>query len=176
MARKLLDLYRERREGGLSRYDVLYSLYMDVVVKEKIKLIDPTPPKTFIEYLVKPPYSLEYLTIISIVVLTILSIILTPFNTVFRVLRFIIAPVMILFLPGYVTIELLYAGEERFSSAEELMLSIGLSITLTVILGLILNFTGVGIGLYQMLTVFSIYIIVVGLLAAYRKYGSITKT
>jgi uncharacterized membrane protein len=76
------------------------------------------------------------------VILTILSIIfilIPPFNQTF--LRIILALPLLLFLPGYLLMAVMFPKRGELSSIERFTLSIGLSIAITVFDGFGLNFT-----------------------------------
>jgi uncharacterized membrane protein len=146
-----MSIYRKIREG-------------------KIKIIDPNPPKDYYDYLIRLDYSLWFWTIISLVVLTLISIKLSSIFYVFLILRYILGSLFVLFLPGYVTIEALYPREKDLSSLERLALSIGLSLALVPLIGLILNYTPWGIRLDPVIISLTIYSIIISLIASYRKY------
>ena len=109
------------------------------------------------------------LDLIIVIVWTILTLtfILIPFlgDTFFRTLLGI---PMVLFFPGYVLISSLFPKKDRFETVERIALSLGLSIVVVPLLGLILNFT-VGIRLIPILLILSTYTIVMALVAAERR-------
>ncbi len=160
-------------KGGAS-YKVLYSVYRSVV-EGKIKLVDPSPPKSFYEYLFRLDYSLWFWVVVSLVSLTLLSIILTSVFEGIIYLRYVLGSIYVLFLPGYVTIEALYPLERELSSLERLALSIGLSLAIVPLIGLVLNYTPWGIRLEPILWSMSIYILLVSIGAAYRKSSYVLK-
>ena len=93
-------------------------------------------------------------------------------NTIYllKYLRYVLGSIAVLFLPGYVTIEVLYPREEDLSSLERLALSIGLSIAITPLIGLILNYMPWGIRLEPILTALTVYITSLALIGSYRRY------
>jgi len=84
--------------------------------------------------------------------------------------RYILGSVTVLFLPGYVTIETLYPREKDLSPLERLALSIGLSLAIVPLIGLVLNYTPWGIRLEPIVSSLTIYIIMLVFIGSYRKY------
>jgi len=152
----------------------LMKLYRDIM-DGKTVLEDPSPPQDFLEYLMRPDYSLWLWTALGLTILTLISILLSQSITAFAILRYILGSVFVLFLPGYTTIEALYPREKDLSNLERLALSIGLSLAIAPIIGLILNYTPWGIRMGPIITTLSIYIIILLFIAAFRKYSEIQR-
>lgn len=170
---KSLDEYIENFcKDKCKKYIIIRNIYNDVI-SGKITLIDPTPPKDFIEYLSRADYSLWLWVSISIVALVFISIVLSSISLYIMYIRYIVGSILVLFLPGYVTIEALYPKKEDLSPIERLALSIGLSLAITPLIGLILNYTPWGIRLGSILLSLSIYIVLICFIASYRKYRKI---
>lgn len=162
---ELVMKYKRRK----SRLDAVKRAY-DEWAEGKIKLIDPNPPRDYIEYLSRLDYSLWLWLSLSMVALTLLSIYLTDIYPSIIYLRYVLGSIFVLFLPGMSLIEALYPVENELSPLERVALSIGLSLALVPLVGLILNYTPWGIRLTPILI--SLTILTVGLLftASYRKY------
>ncbi|MEM0366280.1 MAG: DUF1616 domain-containing protein, partial [Acidilobaceae archaeon] len=93
-----------------------------------------------------------------------------------KYIRYVLGTIYTLFLPGYATIEALYPREEDLKPLEKLALSIGLSLAIVPLLGLILNYTPWGIRLEPVLATLALYITATTIIALYRKYNTyITK-
>ncbi|KXB03940.1 hypothetical protein AKJ47_01380 [candidate division MSBL1 archaeon SCGC-AAA261G05] len=75
----------------------------------------------------------------------ILTILLTP---TFRALRVILGVPFVLFLPGYFLVSALFPGRDDLEGIERLALSLGLSLALVPLIGLMLNYTPFGIRLW----------------------------
>ena len=67
------------------------------------------------------------------------------------VLRIILGLPFVLFFPGYVLVLALFPKKERVGSVERVVLSLGLSIVVEPLIGLILNYTRWGITLESVL-------------------------
>jgi uncharacterized membrane protein len=85
-------------------------------------------------------------------------------------MRYIFGSIIVLFLPGYSLVEALYPGEEDLTPLERLALSIGLSLAIVPLIGLVLNYTPWGIRLNPVLTAITATTIMLLTISAYRKY------
>ena len=157
-----------KKKGG---FNELKKLYNDIK-SGKIKIKDPSPPRDFMEYLVRLEYSLWTWTTIAILVLTLFTIFFSDIIHPLIYFRYILGSVTVLFLPGYVTIETLYPREKDLGPLERLALSIGLSIAIVPLIGLVLNYTPWGIRLEPIVSSLTIYVIVLVFMGSYRKYTS----
>ncbi len=151
------------------RYSELLELYKSIK-RGEVEITDPSPPQDFYAYLTRPEYSGWLWTGILLTVLTVLTILLSSYSNIILYLRYILGSIFVLFLPGYYTLEALYPREEDLSSLERLALSIGLSLALVPLFGLVLNYTPWGIRLWPVVESLSIYTAIVAFIAAYRKY------
>lgn len=172
--RTTLEDYLELKARGKNRGKVLREIYEEVQ-SSKLKLIDPIPPKSFGSYLSRPEYSLWLWTAFSIIALAIASVLISPYFHPISYLRYVIGSIYLLFLPGYATVELLYPQPKELSPLERLALSIGLSLALIPLIGLLLNYSPWGIRLEPILASTSLYSSLALFSAAYRKYSFIYK-
>ncbi len=110
--------------------------------------------------------ALDLLIVLIWTILT-LAFVLIPFlsGTFFRT---ILGIPMVLFFPGYVLTALLFPGKDRLETVERMAMSLGLSIAVIPLLGLLLNFT-FGIRLIPILLILCTYTIVLTLGAAVRR-------
>ncbi len=155
----LEKLVNKRLHGKKRLYKVLNQIYRDVA-SGKIKLIDPSPPSHFLEYIKRLDYSLWFWTTFSLVILTLVSITLSNIIPYMMPLRYILGSIYVLFIPGYVLIEALYPEEKSLSPLERLALSIGLSLAVIPLIGLVLNYTPWGIRLEPIITSTLIYVLI----------------
>jgi len=87
-----------------------------------------------------------YWTIIAVSALTVALVFTVPENAYpFAYVRYVLGAVFVLFLPGYSFIKTLFPTKE-LDNIERTALSIGTSIALVPIIGLLLNYTAWGIG------------------------------
>lgn len=108
----------------------------------------------------------EFLLIYILVILFIIVITFLPLN----VLRIIFGLPFILFFPGYVLIAAIFPRKSTLDVIERVALSFGLSVIVTAVLVLILNYTPLGIKLYPVLISLTIFIMITSAFAWYRRY------
>ncbi|KCZ71724.1 putative membrane protein [Candidatus Methanoperedens nitroreducens] len=107
------------------------------------------------------------LFIILIWVLLTLGFVVTPvLEDTF--VRAILGMLMMIFIPGYVLIAILFPKKKDLEAVERIALSFGLSIAVVPLIGLLLNFT-FGIRLIPILLILCLYSIALVFAAAYRR-------
>ncbi|MCK4735168.1 MAG: DUF1616 domain-containing protein, partial [Methanophagales archaeon] len=84
-------------------------------------------------------------------------------------IRIILGLPLVLFLPGYSLIATLFPRKDDLDAIERVALSFGLSIAITPLLGLALNYTPFGIRLLPILIVLSVFTISLALGAYVRR-------
>jgi uncharacterized membrane protein len=94
----------------------------------------------------------------------ILSIYVVPAALPWVSIRWMLGSVFVLFIPGYATVEALFPERSDLNSLERFALSIGLSLALVPLIGLLLNYTPWGISLTPI--IISLAIISFGLVLA----------
>lgn len=81
----------------------------------------------------------------------------------------LVGVMLILVLPGYVAVAALFPGSREIDWIERMALSLGLSIAIVPLLGVLLNFTPWGIRFAPMVTTIAIFTVLVGLVAYWRR-------
>jgi hypothetical protein len=145
---------------------VLYRLARNGV----IRLADPNPPKSLAGYLVSG-HNLGFAVAVLLVAASLLSVYFSGLTPVLAASRIVFGSLFVLFLPGYSLIEALYPREDELSPLERLALSIGLSLALVPLVGLVLNYTPWGIRLNPIMAALSTLTLALLLVASYRKFG-----
>jgi len=163
----LEEYLRAQVKHGYSFTKALEEVYREVG-GGSLELVDLRPPRSFPQYLLKAGYSL-WLYVVSFVVLSAVAVVLAGSDTL-APLRWFLGTVFVLFLPGYATVEALYPEERALTPLERLALSVGLSLAIVPLLGLLLNYSPWGIRPGPVLTSLATYTEGVVLLASYRKY------
>jgi len=152
----------------LKRHDAARRIY-ELKENGLIDLIDPDPPKTLVRYFFST-YCTWFWLIASTVFLMFVTIYALPNSPPYIYLRYIFGSIFVLYLPGSSLIELLYPKPEELSQLERLALSIGLSLALVPLVGLILNYTPWGIRLDPVFAALSLLTIGLACGAVYRKF------
>jgi len=149
-----------------SSADLSYKLWEE----ERIRLEDPNPPREVLGY-TSSLYSLWFWMLVSVVVLTTTSIYVLPQGPPYIYVRYATGALSVLYLPGAALIEALYPKRKDLEPLERLALSIGLSLALVPLVGLVLNYTPWGIRLNPVYAALSLLTVALAVLAVYRKFG-----
>lgn len=162
-------LVKDQAESlGVAKHDVarhLYQFWRD----GELKLVNPHPPSNLAQY-AKSFYSLWFWALTLFIVLTGSAIYLLPQIQPYVYLRYVVGSLFILYLPGFALIEALYPKREGLESLERLALSIGLSLALVPLVGLVLNYTPWGIRLDPIFVSLAFLTIALGAVAVARKF------
>jgi uncharacterized membrane protein len=136
--------------------------------KGYIDIINENPPRSFLQYI----FNIEGLWFHAFTSLVVITLILVyiAYHPPLLYLRYVLGSLFVLYLPGYALIEALYPRGDELEPLERLALSIGLSLALVPLVGLVLNYTPWGIRLTPI--VISLAILTEGLVlySLYRKY------
>lgn len=87
---------------------------------------------------------------LGISLITILTVFILPSTFPTVAFRWILGSIFLLFIPGFVLVEALFPKGSELDGIERLALSIGLSLALVPLVGLVLNYTPWGIRLMPM--------------------------
>lgn len=163
--KRLEDYLKEQLGRGKTRLEVYR-----VLTGGGARLVDPEPPASFYEYLSRPDYSLWLWTGYALVAIAVLVFTASSPSPPLLYARYLLGALVALFLPGYYTVEALYPEPGSLKDVERLALSLGVSLAVLPLLGLLLNYTPFGVRPWPVVVTVSGYILATGLLAAYRKY------
>ncbi len=105
----------------------------------------------------------------GIVIITLLLFPVVVFTS--GVFRITLGLLLVLLFPGYSLLSALFPKSSSLSGIERIALSFGLSIAIVSLIGLILNYTPWGIGLYSILTSVILFILVTSCIAWYRQWN-----
>jgi len=111
----------------------------------------------------------NFFLLTSFIVVSVIFITFPPLSN--TPLRIILGFPLILFLPGYSLICALFPKKDELNVIEKIALSIGLSIAIVVIIGLVLNYTPWGIRLGPILLAISSFTLILGGIGETRKKG-----
>lgn len=134
-----------------------------------VSVRDPDPPKSILGFLRESAYSTWYWAINVLVAATVLLVVASP-EAPLIYLRYALGSLFVLYLPGAALIELLYPKKSDLSQLERVALSLGLSLALVPLVGLVLNYTPWGIRLDPILALLSILTVGLATGAAVRKH------
>ncbi len=160
-------LARASQGTGATQVEASRALY-SMLEEKKATIADPSPPANAFEYLGRP-YSAWFWVTMAYLAATVASIYLVPQHPPFVYVRYVFGAIAVLYFPGFTLIEALYPKKEDLDSLERLALSIGLSLALVPLVGLLLNYTPWGIRLDPIVVSLSILGVGLALVAAVRK-------
>jgi len=158
------------RNASLAKPEVV-DLVQRLAQQDKINLEDiPPATKSLLEYLELWERNVWLYAVLAVSFATVLVIYAVPPDFPYVALRWVLGSVFVLFIPGYVAVEALFPKGRDLDSIERFALSVGLSLALVPLVGLLLNYTPWGIRLAPI--VISLVILTVGLavIAFSRRY------
>ena len=106
--------------------------------------------------------------LIAIVVITLLSLPVVFFTT--GPLRIALGLLFVLFFPGYTLLSALFPRRSSLGGIERIALSLGLSIAVVPLVGLVLNYTPWGIRLYSVTVSVTLFIVIASAVGWYRQW------
>jgi hypothetical protein len=109
------------------------------------------------------------------ITLSLLAVSLIPDLFPLSIVRWVLGSIFVLYLPGFSLIQLLFPKGKEIDSLERFALSIGLSLALVPLIGLVLNFTPWGIRFAPIVASLGTFTTVALLAAAMRKYLQVRK-
>lgn len=134
-------------------------------------IIDILPeklPKTFPQYFLSMESLWFHILFVFVVSTILLALYVTKPPLIY--LRYVFGSLYVLYVPGAVLLEALYPRGEELEPLERLALSIGLSLALVPLVGLILNYTPWGIRLVPIIISLALLTLSLAIIALYRKY------
>jgi len=100
----------------------------------------------------------------------IISVYVIPSTFPFEVFRWVLGSLFVLFLPGYVTVESLF-GFAQLDPGERVALSVGLSLALSILVGLLLNYLSWGIRLTPIVVSLTALTLLLNVVALLRRHA-----
>lgn len=134
-----------------------------------VKLADPHPPNSLGGYITSF-HSLWFWVVAVFIALTTASIYVIPPTHPLNLIRLITGTIFTLYVPGFALVEALYPNVGDLERLERLALSVGLSLALVPLVGLVLNYTPFGIRLDPSFLSLVALVLVLCLISVYRKY------
>jgi uncharacterized membrane protein len=104
-----------------------------------------------------------------LVMALVLVVIFAPPSPAYNVFRIILGLPLILFTPGYALVAALFPKQEELDTTERMALSFGLSIAIVPLIGLILNYTPLGVKLEPVLYATTGFTFFISLIAIWRR-------
>jgi hypothetical protein len=173
----LRDLYEaaKQREPNLSDEKFVNDI-LDLASEGTLTLEESIPPQLSFPKFLGAWYTNAWLwLVVGVAALTLAAVYLLPAQYPFIAARWVAGSAFVLFLPGYVTVRVLFPKRE-FDDIESLALSIGLSLALVPLFGLVLNYTPWGIRVDPIIISLTAYTILTGFAGSWRKYDCLRES
>jgi len=176
--RQLVNIMLKQTGTDLSAPDVV-RLVRELKEEGRIELSEtPRTFETFTAYLLDRKASLSFWLVCTATVLTWISIYAIPPQFPWVISRWVLGTVFVIFLPGYAFIEALFVnplfGKRELDEIVRFVLSIGMSLALVPLVGLLLNYTPWGIRLEPIAVSLSILTFAFIFVAAYRRFTQLS--
>jgi len=153
------------REAGLPRSWVAYEVYL--MWKRGELNIEHEPLENAVMFLASVDGVWYWVTLA--ITLASLAVVMLVKGGPLMPIRYLLGTVSVLFMPGYSIVEALYPRGDELAPLERLALSIGLSLAVVPLVGLILNYTPWGIRLIPIVVSNTALTIALLTVAALRK-------
>jgi uncharacterized membrane protein len=165
---KLPDLVaRLVSENGIKEGEAAHAVY--VLWKQgKLALNEKEPPSTLASYATNRR-SIWFWAVSALVALTVLLIFLAE-DPPLVYARYVLGAFFVLYLPGSMLIEALYSKAGELDGIERIALSIGLSLAVVPLIGLVLNYTPWGIRLTPVILSLTLFTEAMAAASLVRKY------
>lgn len=147
------------------------NLVWQLADKDRVELEDvPPATKSIRDYLRLWDRNLWFYAAVSTALATTLAIYTLPTTLPLTAVRWVLGAVFVLFIPGYVTVEALFPKGRELDGVERFALSVGLSLALVPLIGLLLNYTPWGIRLTPIVISLVAFTIGVAALGVARRF------
>jgi hypothetical protein len=168
---KLQDVVEKLRFKGLDFGDAAKTVYA-LWKQDALDLLEPGFPSTILKYAL----SLQSLWFWALTALvgSMIPIVSYVVDAPFIYIRYVLGSLFLLYLPGSMLMEALYPKSQDLEGLYRLVLSIGLSLAVIPLIGLLLNYTPWGIRLTPItisLATFTEAMAVTALIRKYRYYA-----
>ena len=139
--------------------------------QEKAELRDlPPATKSLGQYLGHWERNVWLYASLAISVATIVAIYALPAELPLVAIRWVLGSLFVLFIPGYVAVEALFPKGRELDTIERFALSVGLSLALVPLVGLLLNYTPWGIRLNPIVVSLTLLTVGLAMVALAREY------
>lgn len=155
------------KDNGLKFNDASEAVYV-MWKKGALSLSEPKPLNNLTSY-VGSVENAWFWAVTALVALTVSTVFLVT-EAPLLYARYILGGIFVLFLPGAMLITALYPKSEDMDAIERLALSIGLSLAIVPLIGLVLNYTPWGITLTPIMVSLALFTEAMAATAVIRKF------
>lgn len=167
--RDLFEIVRARRPT-LSEEGFIHTV-RELKERGTLQLELPPPEAdSYLAYLKAHEENSWFYLVVLASLTTFLAIYVLPSTYPLVILRWVVGFVFVLLLPGYVTIQALFPEGKELDSIERFALTVGLSLAITPLIGLLLNYTPWGIRLNPIVVALSLFTLGIAVAGTFRRY------
>jgi hypothetical protein len=155
------------KQKGLKFKDATKAVYVEYK-KGNLDLAGANPPSNLASYFI----NLEntwFWAVTALVAVTVV-VVFSVNTSVLLYLRYALGGVFVLFLPGFMLISALYPRGEELDNLERIALSIGLSLAIVPLIGLVLNYMPWGIRLEPIMISMALFAEVMAVVVVVRRF------
>jgi uncharacterized membrane protein len=156
-------------DNGITLEEIRYAIN-ELKHNGKIALSEPVVKGSFLNYIANIYRSGPFWLTLIVSMLAVVTIYSTPQTDPWSTIRIFVGSAFALFIPGYALTQLLFPTKDM-DPIEYIAMSIGLSLAITPLMGLILNYSIWGIRLDPIVTSISGISIIMSVIATYKKYS-----
>jgi hypothetical protein len=128
-----------------------------------------------LDYLLTPTLSGWFWSTIGVTALAVIASTLIPDLFPLNIVRWVLGSVFVLYSPGFVLMQFLFPKGSEIDSLERFALSIGVSLAIVPLIGLVLNYLPWGIRFGPIVVSLSGFTVLFAVAAAARKYFGVEK-
>ena len=154
-------------QKGLKFKDATKAVYVEWK-NGTLDLSETNPPSTVVSYIFNLE-SLWFWGITGLVAITMLVVFTVNASSLLYV-RYVLGGAFVLFLPGFMLISVLYPRSGELDGLERVALSIGLSLAIVPLVGLVLNYMPWGIRLEPIMISLALFAEVMAVVCVVRKF------
>ncbi len=155
------------KQKGVKSRDATKAVYVEYK-KGTLSLSDVQPPTNLGSYFVNLDNA--WFWAVTVLVAVTMLVVFTVDSSVLLYVRYVLGGVFVLFLPGFLLISALYVRSGEMDTLEKIALSIGLSLAVVPLIGLILNYTPWGIRLEPIMVSLALFSEVMAVVCVVRKF------
>lgn len=127
--------------------------------------------ETILDYLLIPTLSAWFWSTLGLTALAMITVFIAPNFFPLTIARLVFGSLLVLYLPGYSLVELLFPNQTSLTNLERFTLSVALSLCVTILIGLVINYLpGLGLRLEPIAASLSLFIMIFATSAMVRKF------
>jgi len=162
------SLVRALQAKGFSFESAVKAVYV-MSKRGEIELLEPRPPRSLLGYMLS--LRAAWYWMLMAYILATLLLVSSARAPPLVYLRYVLGSLFVLYTPGATLIEALYPRGTELDPLERLALSIGLSLAVVPLIGLVLNYTPWGIRLKPVSMSLAAFTALMATIAVARKYS-----